>query len=223
MFNMRTKTACLIVAALCTTGFSPGAFAADNTNNPKQKPSTADSKTKYKGHINNSKSRTAASDSGDKVHGEIMLRADIESGTGGLKCDVEPYYTDKSKLTADQFGTLKNSPLALGRVALWKAWYSRIFEEISSGQTIPKGLREKINVTVKKNHKVTATVEWMDQSNDPKVQESAKNILQKIRSFETTSFIEFPENSYLELVTFDIYVKEDGFQLGNGLQKLDID
>lgn len=220
MNSKRMKITCSLLA-LSTTTLLQVAFASDDSNGANK--AADDSKVKYKGRINNSKSRTSQSDNSGRGHGEIMLRADIESSDAGLKCDVMPYYTAESKLTAEQFGTLSNSPLAVGRVALWKAWYSRIFEEVTSGQKIPTGLREKINVTVTKNHKVTATVEWMDPSADPEVQAFAKNVLQKIRSLETAAFIEFPEKSYLELVSFDVYVKQDGFQLANGLQKLDID
>lgn len=210
--------AVFLTAFACISLAQPNALAQGAASKSKS------TSPKYKAVITNSKDKKwQSSKSKEPVQGEIFLRADIIASAGGLKAEIEPYYTDKSGLTAEQYGKLVTSPLVQGRVALWKGWYSRVFDETVKDIKVPAALREKINVTVTKSHKVTATVEWMDPSEDPAVKEVADKVLNRIRAFETASWIAFPEKSYLELVTFDIYLQDDRIQLGNGVQKVDYD
>lgn len=192
----------------------PKSFASDDDSASK---SPAD----LKGRINNEVSHKSASESA-KIEGLIFLRANIESiGQGGRKFDVEPYYTEESKLSNQEFSKLANSPLVQSRLALWKAWYGRLYDELSDGLTIPKGLREKVSITINKDKKITATTEWIDPSENPEVQQTSKALVAKIRNFSGSDWIQFPEKSYLELVTLQFFVGEDHLQLDNGTQKLD--
>ncbi|MBY0548296.1 MAG: hypothetical protein K2W95_13455 [Candidatus Obscuribacterales bacterium] len=155
---------------------------------------------------------------------EIFLRADMKYDTQtGQKNDIEPYYTEESKLSADEYGRLITSPLVSGRVELWKSWYCRVFDEIRpKGLKVPSDLQMKLNITVDKHGKVLVSTEWRTPSKTAEAEAYADKLIANIRAMEGQPWIAFPDKSWLELVKFDFYVTYDGgLQLGKGIQRID--
>lgn len=192
-----------------------------------------DTTGKFKGTVRNSQdtysSRGGSTDAAASTK-EIFLRADMNYDThSGQKNDIEPYYTKESKLSADEFGRLINSPLVSRRVELWKSWYGRVFDEIRpKGLKVPADLRMKLNVTVDKHGKVLVATEWRDPNRNPanaaEAEAYADKLIANIRGMEGQKWIAFPDKSWLELVKFDFYINSDGgLQLGNGIQRIDYD
>lgn len=142
----------------------------------------------------------------------------------GQKNDIEPYYTKESNLSPDEYGRLITSPLVSRRIALWKSWYCRVFDEIRPKGAIPADLQMKLNVTVDKSGKVLVATEWRNPSKMAAADEYADKLTANIRRAEGQSWIAFPEKSWLDLVKFDLYVTYDrGLQLANGVQRIDYD
>ncbi len=187
-------------------------------------------KTRYKGSISKTtqekssqEKQSPAGASTDKKHEKIFLRVDISKRPpSGLHSDIEPYYTDESGLSAAEYGRLVTSPLLERRLALWKSWYSRLFDEITDGMKIPEGLRAKINLTVSKEAQVTAVVEWQDPSKNPAVDSTSRAIVKKLRDFQSKPWLAFPKGSYLDLLRLDLYLQEDEIHLASR-QELDYD
>jgi hypothetical protein len=228
---IRAVSLVLLGAAFTSFALTPVAmtlapvFAQQGKSNTAATSKEKRGKQKYKATINNNQEKTGGAIS-PLENEEVFLRADITSGVAGLKCDVAPYVTDKCKLKGEALGRLFSAPLVEGRVALWKTWYSRVFEELFPlGYKIPKDVRAKINVTVRKNHKITASYEWMDKTDNEASLKYSREFLARVRSFESAEWIAFPEKSYLDMVTFDVYLKgfDNEGQLANGRQRLDCD
>ena len=205
----------LAFAALIFVSISATAgFASDEESN---------NSPDLKGRVNNGVTSSSASEVKEPAV-DIYLRVHIESfGKNGRNFEVEPFYMDPKKTSSEEFFKFVGSPLAQKRIALWKDWYSRLFEELTDELTVPKGLREKISIMVNKDKKLTATQEWIDPSDNQEVPRTAKQLLTKIRNLSGSEWLEFPEKSYLELVTVQLYLGDEGVHLDNDTQKLDCD
>lgn len=197
----------------------PAVAQQENSKSP-----VAASAPKYQATVHKPEKSTEQKSAAAASRQQIFLRADIESrGLGGLKCDVEPYTTDKSGLSTEEFGKLASSPIVVSRVNKWRTWYSKVFNEIASTGDIPEDVGAKINVSVGKNGSVDANFEWINPCK-PSSKEFAENVRQKILNLKTKQWIAFPENSYLALVTFSLYLNaENSYQLGNDIQPVDFD
>jgi hypothetical protein len=155
---------------------------------------------------------------------EIFLRVNIESGKHSQKNDIDTYYTKESKLSAEEYGRLTQSPLVSKRVALWKAWYSRVFDEIKPKGEISADVQMKLNVSIDKKGKVLVSPEWRNAAKNAAGDAYADTLVQNIRNLEGKPWLAFPENSWLELVKFDVYVNYDSsIQLVNDIQRVDYD
>lgn len=188
-----------------------------------------DNSGKFKGTVRNSQdtysSRAGSTDAAASTK-EIFLRADMEyDRNSGRKNDIQPYYTEESKLSAEEYRRLIDTPLVSRRVELWKSWYSRVFDEIRPrGIKVPPDLQMKLNITVDKHGKVLVATEWRNPSKTADAEVYADKLIANIRAMEGQPWIAFPDKSWLELVKFDIYANYDGgLQLANGIQRIDYD
>ncbi len=216
-----------VVIALCVWGLLPlVAIGQHNDSSDKmstKKDTAADNEGRYQGTIEKPERNTNGSSSAPPPQ-QIFLRADMKSHQGGLTSTIVPYYTEKSGLTGEEFNKLASSPLVSSRVAKWRTWYSKVFNEIASSGKIPDDLAMKVNVSIDKHGKVEANTEWMSPVNGGSSKLYSEKFIDKIRALGSKPWISFPEKSYLEMVSFDIYLTYGHeFQLGNGVQPIDYD
>lgn len=155
---------------------------------------------------------------------QIFLMAHItESPERGLKSTIEPYYTDKSGLSAEEYGKLVASPLVSGRLAKWRTWYSRLFSDISAGGSIPEDVAGKYNVSIDREGKVDANPEWVVPSKKPSSKAWTNSFLSTLRGLGTKHSLAFPDKSYLDRISFDVYLSyEHEYELAAN-QPLDYD
>lgn len=144
---------------------------------------------------------------------KVNFRPDIERGVAGRIDKSMPFYDANSGLTGLAYSTLQSNPRVIDGITGWKAWYQNIFNKLTYGVHVPKGVRSKINVTVSKGQKVVATIEWEDPTKDPLSEVFTQNLLSQIMKLNGNSILRFPEN--VDSVHFDVYCQgsEDSLRL----------